>query len=181
MDKLLEYFNGDELAANVWRSKYAQDNETHYDQMHWRMAGEFNRIDEKYQETELNIHRAQLSEYGKNRADLNEIDIYNLFKDFKYIIPQGSVMSTLGTNKLASLSNCVVIPSPEDSYNSIMYADTQLVSLYKRRCGVGVDISNLRPNGTKVQNAANTTSGAVSFMNRFSNTTREVAMNGRRK
>ena len=90
-------------------------------------------------------------------------------------------MSSLGNHyKLASLSNCIVVPEMHDSYGGVFYTDQQLAQLFKRRCGVGVDISNLRPSGARVSNAAGSTSGAVSFMNRFSNTTREVAQNGRR-
>lgn len=176
--KLLNYFNGDELAANVWLGKYAQEGDNTPDDMHKRMAKEFARIEANYIEKEKD--KSNLSDYGKNREDLTEDKIYELFDRFKYIIPQGSVMASLGTDKFASLSNCTVIPSPKDSYNSIMYADTQLTTLYRRRCGVGVDISNLRPDGTFVNNSAKTSTGAVSFMERFSNTTREVAMSGRK-
>src|SRR5690606_19744287 len=102
-------------------------------------------------------------------------------KDFKYSIPQGSVMAALGNDQMiASLSNCVVVPPVYDSYGGILYTDQQLVQLFKRRCGVGVDLSDLRPKNAQVSNAAGTTTGAVSFMERFSNTTREVAQNGRR-
>jgi len=112
---------------------------------------------------------------------MNEQSIFELFKDFKYVIPQGSVMSSLGNKSvIASLSNCVVVPPVFDSYGGIFQTDEQLAQLFKRRCGVGVDISNLRPKGANVSNAAGSTSGAVSFMVRFSNTTREVAQNGRR-
>lgn len=186
--ELLEYFKGNDLAANVWQSKYAQKGEVTPNDMHSRMAKEFVRIENEYIIDENILgdsnkkYEAEkfLSKYGGERKDLTEEFIFNLFKDFKYIIPQGSVMTTLGTNQIASLSNCVVIEPPKDSYNSIMKIDTQLTALYKRRCGVGFDISNLRPNGTEVNNSAKSTSGATSFMHRFSNTTREVAQNGRR-
>jgi ribonucleoside-diphosphate reductase alpha chain len=146
--------------------------------MHHRMAKEFARIEEKYR---LKSIDKNLSDYGKSRGDLTEDIIFNLFKDFKYIIPQGSVMSTLGNHTMiASLSNCVVVPSVNDSYGGICYTDQQLVQLFKRRCGVGVDLSGLRPKDAEVSNAAGSTTGAVSFMHRFSNTTREVAQNGRR-
>ncbi len=181
----LTYFNNDELAATTWMNKYAvKNNEGEFlektpDDMHHRMASEFARIEEKYQGK--NMNKEGLSSYGKERSFLSEEKIYNLFKNFKYIIPQGSVMSSLGNkNVIASLSNCVVVPPVYDSYGGIFYTDQQLAQLFKRRCGVGVDLSNLRPRGAKVSNAAKTTSGAVSFMNRFSNTTREVAQNGRR-
>jgi ribonucleoside-diphosphate reductase alpha chain len=180
----LAYFKGDELAATTWINKYAvKDKKGNYlekspKDMHLRMAKEFARIEEKYR---LKSVDKNLSAYGKVREELTEDKIYNLFKDFKYIIPQGSVMSTLGNDTMiASLSNCVVVPSAHDSYGGICYTDQQLVQLFKRRCGVGVDLSGLRPKDAEVSNAAGSTTGAVSFMHRFSNTTREVAQNGRR-
>ncbi|MDP3353154.1 MAG: adenosylcobalamin-dependent ribonucleoside-diphosphate reductase, partial [Flavobacteriaceae bacterium] len=180
----LAYFKGDELAATTWINKYAvKDKKGNYlekspKDMHHRMAKEFARIEEKYR---LETIDKNLSAYGKVREELTEDKIYNLFKDFKYIIPQGSVMSTLGNDTMiASLSNCVVVPSAHDSYGGICYTDQQLVQLFKRRCGVGVDLSGLRPKDAEVSNAAGSTTGAVSFMHRFSNTTREVAQNGRR-
>ncbi len=185
LERTLAYFNGDELAATTWINKYAMKNddgdylEVTPDDMHKRMASEFARIEKKYSENENTPEN--LSNYGQKRKFLSEEAIYQLFKNFKYIIPQGSVMSSLGNkNVIASLSNCVVVPAVLDSYGGIFYTDQQLAQLFKRRCGVGVDLSNLRPNGSKVSNAAGSTSGAVSFMNRFSNTTREVAQNGRR-
>lgn len=184
--ELLKYFNNDELAANVWLSKYAAEGETSPDQMHRRMAKEFARIEEDYQNLEnaegyINSNfKNNLSQYGKDRKNLTEESIHNLFKNFKYIIPQGSIMSTLGTNTIASLSNCWVAESPHDSYSGILKTDADLAYYYKRRGGVGTDISNLRPKGTNTNNTAKSTTGAVSFMHRFSNTTREVAMEGRR-
>jgi ribonucleoside-diphosphate reductase alpha chain len=185
LESALAYFKGDELAATTWMNKYAVKTkkgeflESTPDQMHKRMAAEFGRIEKKYIGKEKS--KIGLSEYGKMRTALTEDKIYELFKDFKYIIPQGSVMSSLGnTNVIASLSNCVVVPPVFDSYGGIFYTDQQLAQLFKRRCGVGVDLSNLRPRGAQVSNSAGTTTGAVSFMERFSNTTREVAQNGRR-
>jgi ribonucleoside-diphosphate reductase alpha chain len=180
--ELIEYFKNDELAANVWLSKYAQNGETHPDQMHSRMAKEFAKIEYHYQEIEHETGDwiEKLSKYGKVRNDLTEETIYELFKDFKYIVPQGSIMSTLGTDLIASLSNCWVAESPLDSYAGIHKTDGDLIYYYKRRGGVGIDISNLRPSNTFTNNTAKSSTGAVSFMNRFSNTTREVAMNGRR-
>lgn len=183
----IKYFEGDELAASTWVNKYAiRDSDGNFYErtpkdMHQRMAKEFGRIEQKYGNDLAESQKLKLSEYGKNRSLLTEDKIFELFDGFKYVIPQGSVMSSLG-NKLhiASLSNCVVIPPVHDSYGGIMYTDQQLVQLFKRRCGVGVDISNLRPKDALVSNAAGTTTGAVSFMERFSNTTREVAQNGRR-
>jgi len=181
----LEYFKGDELAATTWINKYAMKNkegeffESTPNDMHIRMAAEFAKIEKKYLGKEISTEG--LSAYGKKRSFLTEDAIFNLFKDFKYTIPQGSVMSSLGNkNVIASLSNCVVVPPVLDSYGGIFYTDQQLAQLFKRRCGVGVDLSNLRPNGAQVSNSAGSTTGAVSFMERFSNTTREVAQNGRR-
>ena len=188
LEKSISYFNGDELAATTWMNKYAMKNdsgefvEQSPDDMHKRMAKEFGRIEADYKlKYNLNGSAKFLSKYGQEREDLSEEKIYNYFKEFGYIIPQGSVMSSLGNYyQLASLSNCIVVPDLHDSYGGVFYTDQQLAQLFKRRCGVGVDISNLRPAGARVSNAAKSTSGAVSFMNRFSNTTREVAQNGRR-
>lgn len=173
-------FDGDELAINVWKSKYASEGEEHYDEMHSRMAKPFAEIDLEYQEKEKNAKKDNLSLYGQNRKPLTEETIYNYFKDFGYIVPQGSIMSTLGTKTIASLSNCWVAESPYDSYGGILKTDSHLAYYYKRRGGVGTDISNLRPKSTKTNNTAKATTGAVSFMHRFSSTTREVAMEGRR-
>ena len=188
LEKSISYFNGDELAATTWMNKYAMKDdagefvEQSPDDMHKRMAKEFGRIEADYKlKYNLNGSAKFLSKYGQEREDLTEEKIYNYFKEFGYIIPQGSVMSSLGNYyQLASLSNCIVVPDLNDSYGGVFYTDQQLAQLFKRRCGVGVDISNLRPAGARVSNAAKSTSGAVSFMNRFSNTTREVAQNGRR-
>ena len=187
--ELLDYFNGDELAANVWQGKYMQEGEITPDDMHKRLAKEFAIIERNYQITEpfknsdLKTHKdriEKLSKYGRIRKNLDEETIYNLFKDFKYIVPQGSIMSQLGSKSIGSLSNCFVIGTPEDSYGGIFQKDEEMVQLMKRRGGVGIDISTLRPAETAVSNAAKTTTGAVSFMHRFSNSTREVAQNGRR-
>ena len=178
MKKLLNYFKGDELAANVWETKYAQEGEETPDDMHKRLTREFSRVENKYIESESELET--LSKYGQERKFLTEERIFELFKDFKYIIPQGSIMSQLGSKSIGSLSNCFVIGQPEDSYGGIFQKDEEMAQLMKRRGGVGLDISTLRPNNTSVSNAAKTTTGAVSFMHRYSNTTREVAQNGRR-
>lgn len=181
----LLYFKGDELAANTWISKYClKDAEGKYyelspDDMHRRMAKEFARIEKKYK----SMCNKQISEKYIRIQNIKDDEeyIYNMFKNFRYIVPQGSVMSALGNPfMIASLSNCVVLPEIYDSYGGIFFTDQQLAQLFKRRCGVGIDISTLRPAHTPVSNAAGTTSGAVSFMERFSYTTREVAQNGRR-
>ena len=184
----IRYFNGDELAASTWMNKYAMKNnqgdfvESSPDDMHRRMAKEFARIERKYSEgLNLNGSAKLRSKYGQSREFLDEGKIYNYFKNFGEIIPQGSVMAAAGNPfMLASLSNCVVLPEVYDSYGGVFHTDQQLAQLFKRRCGVGIDISELRPSGTSVSNAAGSTTGAVSFMDRFSNTTREVAQNGRR-
>ena len=128
-----------------------------------RIASEFSRVEEKYPNP------------------MSEDEIYNLFKDFKYIVPQGSPMSGIGNPfQIQSLSNCFVISSPEDSYGGILYTDQQQVQIMKRRGGVGFDISNIRPRGKTCENAARTTDGIGVFMERFSNSCREVAQGGRR-
>ena len=133
-EKLLRYFNGDELAANVWLSKYALPNEETPDDMHSRMAKEFAKIEDRYNEGDK----------------LTEDEIYFLFKDFKYVIPQGSVMSQLGSDSIGSLSNCFVVGQPIDSYGGISIKDQEIAQLQKRRGGVGIDISTLRPSGRTV-------------------------------
>lgn len=179
----LKYFDGDELAATTWINKYClQDAPGYYkekspDDMHKRMAKAFARVEH----AESRAKSDHLSVYGKKRNPLSEEVIFNLFRNFKYVIPQGSVMALLGNHEMiGSLSNCVVVPAPVDSYGGIFLTDQQLAQLCKRRCGVGFDLSKLRPKGLQVRNAAGTSSGVVSFMERFSNTTREVSQNGRR-
>ena len=191
LEASLDYFNGDELAATTWIKKYAvfftdENGNTAYlektpDDMHIRMASQFARIEEKYRKINEGKTFENLSKYGKDRKTLTFDGVYNLLKDFKYVIPQGSVMYGLGNKQVvASLSNCIVIPAVEDSYGGIFHADQQMAQLFKRRCGVGTDLSKLRPRDASVSNAAGSTTGAVSFMDRFSGTTREVAQNGRR-
>ncbi len=186
-DATLKYFNGDELASTTWINKYALKTkndeflELTPDDMHRRMAIEFARIEHKYNRLYNGLHSDQLSDYGVNRAPLTAEKIHSFFQNFEQVIPQGSVMYGLGNHQvIASLSNCIVVPPVEDSYGGIFYTDQQMAQLFKRRCGVGTDISKLRPHNAEVSNAAATTTGAVSFMHRFSATTREVAQNGRR-
>ena len=165
------YFNGDELAARVWANKYALKDsfgnlyEKSPDDMHHRIAREIHRIELKY------------------KNPLPEELIYNILKDFKYIVPQGSPMTGIGNNyQIASLSNCFVIGNDgdSDSYGGIMKIDQEQVQLMKRRGGVGHDLSHIRPKGTPVLNSALTSTGVVPFMERYSNSTREVAQDGRR-
>ncbi len=167
----VEYFNGDELAAGVWLNKYAlkdsQGNiyERTPNDMHRRMANEIARIENKYS------------------SPLSESDIFNLLKDFKYIVPQGGPMTGIGNKfQVASLSNCFVIGNTgqTDSYGGVMKTDEEQVQLMKRRGGVGHDLSHIRPAGSPVMNSALTATGVVPFMERFSNSTREVAQDGRR-
>ena len=166
----LDYFKGDSLAATVWVSKYAlkdsQGNifEKSPDDMHRRIASEIARIESKY------------------ANPLSEKEIFDLIKDFKYLVPQGSPMTGIGNPfQVASLSNCFVIGSDNsDSYGGIMKTDQEQVQLMKRRGGVGHDLSHVRPKGSPVKNSALTSTGLVPFMERYSNSTREVAQDGRR-
>ena len=160
------YFKDDAIAAAAFLSKYADKGEESPDQMHMRMAKEFARIRFKKDNT-------------KSKKEWEDY-FYNLFMYFKYIVPQGSVMATLGTKNISSLSNCFVVGQPHDSYSGIIQKDEELASLMKRRGGVGLDLSTLRPRDTIVNNAASSSTGAASFMDRYSNTTREVAQEGRR-
>lgn len=170
MKSSVEYFGGDELAANVWMNKYAlrDDNkiyELNPDMMHHRLASEFARIEQNYPNP------------------MSEETIYELLKDFKYVIPQGSPMSGIGNDfQVVSLSNCFVIGNSgaSDSYGGIMKIDQEQVQLMKRRGGVGHDLTHIRPSGSPVKNSALTSTGIVPFMERYSNTTREVAQGGRR-
>lgn len=181
---VLEYFNGDELAADVFISKYAikeQDEKTPED-MHRRIAKELARAELFYFSKKEDYLDMRLSQFGRTRfMPLSEEYIMSYLDKFRYIVPQGSIMTMLGNKgKIGSLSNCFVIPSPLDSYGGIMKTDQELVQLMKRRGGVGFNINTLCPSDTPVSNAAGTSTGAVSFMPRYSNSTREVAQNGRR-
>lgn len=181
---LKDYFKGDEMAADVWLSKYAIEGEETPHDMHVRMANELARVEKN--QTERISTKGELSEFGEKlyeqkKNGLTTKDIIEYFAGFQYIVPQGSIMTMLGNKyKIGSLSNCFVIPSPVDSYGGILRTDQQLVQLMKRRGGVGLNINTLRPSDTPVSNAAGTSTGAVSFMHRYSNSTREVAQNGRR-
>lgn len=185
--KLLQYFSGDDLAAGAWQGKYAQKNEVTPDDMHRRLAKEFFEVEKAYQLKEKEDYEDAsfqaiefLSDYALKRENLTEESIYQYFKNFSQIVPQGSIMSQLGADSIGSLSNCFVIGQPFDSYGGIFQKDEEMAQLMKRRGGVGIDISTLRPEGTLTSNAAKSSTGAVSFMHRFSNTTREVAQKGRR-
>ena len=165
------YFKGDELAATVWANKYALKDsrgaiyEKTPDDMHHRIAREIARIEKRYPNP------------------LSADEIFELIRDFRYIVPQGSPMTGIGNNfQIASLSNCFVIghEGNADSYGGIMKIDQEQVQLMKRRGGVGHDLSHIRPKGSPVLNSALTSTGIVPFMERYSNSTREVAQDGRR-
>jgi len=167
----LKYFGGDELAARVWVSKYALKDsfgnifELTPDDMHKRIAAEIARIERNYPNP------------------MSEDEVYSLLKDFKYVVPQGSPMSGIGNHyQVGSLSNCFVIglDGAPDSYGGVIRIDEEQVQLMKRRGGVGHDLSHIRPKGTPVKNSALTSTGLVPFMERYSNSTREVAQDGRR-
>lgn len=167
----LEYFDGDELAARVWASKYALKDsfgnlyELTPDDMHHRIAAEIARIEKKYPNP------------------MSHDEVFGYLKDFRYIVPQGSPMTGIGNRfQVASLSNCFVIglDGTPDSYGGVIRIDEEQVQLMKRRGGVGHDLSHIRPKGTPVKNSALTSTGLVPFMERYSNSTREVAQDGRR-
>lgn len=167
----LKYFDGDELAARVWVNKYAMKDsfgkiyEKSPEEMHWRIANELARIERKY------------------KNPISAKDVFDLLDHFRYIIPAGSPMTGIGNNhQVASLSNCFVIglDGDADSYGAILRIDEEQVQLMKRRGGVGHDLSHVRPKGSPVNNSALTSTGLVPFMERYSNSTREVAQDGRR-
>lgn len=162
--EVLNYFNGDELAASTWEHKYKYQDEKTPADMYSRLAEEFSKVESKYYKDNF--------VYDKNTIE-------NAFKNM-YIIPGGSVLANCGSDKPVSLSNCFVIESPEDSYSSIMKVRNYQVQLMKRRGGVGYDLSKLRPRGAMVNNAADTSTGAASFMEVNSALTNEVAQGGRR-
>jgi len=169
LDASLKYFKGDSLAATQWIRKYAlKDNQNNLleldpSYMHKRIAKEIARIESKYNNS------------------LDESQIYNLIDNFKYIIPGGSNMAGIGNNhQITSLSNCFVIGNKADSYGGIVKTDEEQVQLMKRRGGVGHDLTHLRPSKSKVLNSAQTSTGVVSYMQRYSNSTKEVAQGGRR-
>ena len=168
LKKTHEYFDGDELAPDVFLKYALRDStgqllESDPDQMHRRLAHEFARVEAKYPNP------------------MSEDEIYDLLKGFADVVPQGSPMSGIGNPyQLQSLSNCFVIDAPHDSYGGILFSDQEQVQIMKRRGGVGMDVSNIRPKGQPTSNAARTTDGLGIFMERFSNSTREVAQGGRR-
>ena len=171
LQESIKFFKGDELAASVWINKYAMKDsygnlyEKSPEDMHRRLAKEFARIESKYPNP------------------MGEDEIYELLRDFKYIIPQGGPMTGIGNSyQIASLSNCFVVghDKPADSYGGILKIDEEQVQLMKRRGGVGHDLSHIRPQGSAVLNSALTSTGVVPFMERYSNSTREVAQDGRR-
>lgn len=177
----LDYYNGDFLPAEVWEGKYRSVLESSPDEMHERMARELAKAENRYGGGISPEKFDKLSDFGKRLAYPISKEAINVYlKKYKYIIPQGSIMSGLGTAKAVSLSNCFVIPAPEDSYGGIFRADQEIAQLEKRRGGVGLNLNTLRPEDSHVSNAAGSSTGAHNFMSRYSSTTREVAQNGRR-
>jgi len=165
----VKYFKGDDLAARVWVNKYALKDsygnifELTPDDLHHRLAGEIARIEKNYPNP------------------MSENELFELFRNFKYIVPQGGPMTGIGNDfQVGSLSNCFVVGNGADSYGGIIMVDQEQVQLMKRRGGVGHDLSHIRPKGSPVKNSALTSTGIVPFMERFSNSTREVAQDGRR-
>lgn len=175
----LEYFKGDELADSVWTNKYKLANEETPKDMHIRLVHEFEKIEKKYTK-DIDAVKPILSKYGRERSNLSANNILELFNDFKYIVPGGSIMSGLGSDNPVSLSNCFVIPSPKDSISSIFDTARDMAQIYKKRGGVGLDISELRPNGSIVHNASSTSTGSVSFMRLYSTVTEIIGQSGRR-
>lgn len=172
------YFENDELAYEVWKSKYQLNNET-LEQFFERIAKEFSRLDNFKNAENIDINK--LSQYGQERLKHDRYSSFlNLFKDFKYIVPGGSVLAGIGSGKPVSLSNCFVLKTG-DSIEEIFDTASNMSQIYKRRGGVGVDLSSLRPNGAGVNNAAKTTGGVVPFMELYSQVTNTIGQNGRRK
>ena len=171
------YFENDDLSYEVWKSKYQLNGET-LDEFFQRIANEFARLDNF--KNAKNIDISKLSYYGKKRIDKNRYNqFYDLFKDFKYIIPGGSVLAGIGSGKPVSLSNCFVL-NTGDSIEELFDTASNMSQIYKRRGGDGTDLSSLRPNGANVNNAAKTTGGVVPFMELFSQVTNTIGQNGRR-
>jgi ribonucleoside-diphosphate reductase alpha chain len=172
----MEYTGGDELATDVFVSKYAlRDMEQNLlektpDDMHIRLTNEFGRIEHKFGDNNLEGHIGMLT----------EPEIYDSLKDFRHVVPQGSPMYGIGNPRMVSLSNCVVAASPEDNISSIFDTGKNLANLFKRRCGVGADLSLLRPMDALVSNSAGTSTGAWSFADYYSEVSRKIGQNGRR-
>ena len=169
LEAATQYFRGDALAGNVWVNKYALKDSFGYiyeaspEDMHLRIANELARVEQQY------------------NNPLSQAEILEVLRDFKYIVPQGSPMAGIGNPfQISSLSNCFVIGNHADSYGGIIRTDEEQVQLMKRRGGVGHDLSHIRPKGSPVMNSALSSTGVVPFMERYSNSTREVAQDGRR-
>lgn len=186
----VKYFEGDELAAKVFLSKYAGEDEKTPDNMHQRLAYNIALIERKYQKELVNkkINIDKLSDLGRNYVrDLCESNDYQirdkwfqLFKNFKYIVPGGSIMASLGKANNVSLANCFVIDGPQDKMEGIMDKGKEMAYLFMRRGGVGTHLDYLRPNGAMVNNASKTSTGAASFMEYYSTTVKTIGQNGRR-
>lgn len=177
----LEYFNGDSLAADAWASKYKAEGEVNPDDTHRRLAKEFARIEAKYPYgPEDNVKWNNLSYYGRHRDQLDEDSIYNLFKDFKYIIPGGSPTQVVGTNKISSTSNCFFNGVTKDNIEDIFNKAKSMAQIGKMRGGTSTDLSELRPRGAKVNNSSNESSGPIPFLELFDTTGKLIGQNGRK-
>lgn len=173
-------FNENELAYQVWKAKYAHADENSPNDTIERVAKAFSEAEESYRNAWMKADKDKLSKYGREREFLTYDKIIELMGGFKYIVAGGSVLSGIGSPKLVSLSNCFVIGSPKDSYSGIMRTRAEQVELMSKRGGVGYDLSELRPRNAKVNNAANTSTGAASFMDVNSDLTNETCQQGRR-
>lgn len=193
-ENVKQYFCGDQLATDVWWHKYRAKNEIHPVQMFNRICDELTHYGVKWFEnanTEIeNI--CKLSDYGKILyshfttydkllPEMLSKFMHSNIDGFKRVILGGSMNSGIGVDDYSSLSNCLVLGKPEDSYAGILWKDHELVECMKRRCGVGIALDNIRPSGSVVNNQSKISSGVVQFMERFSNTTRECSQNGRRE
>lgn len=176
-----DFFKGDELAQEVWKSKYQLQNES-IEEFFDRITNEFSKFDNFSKAVNLPPAKFnELSDYGKSIVGEDPFArFHSLFNNFKYIIPGGSVLAGVGSNKPVSLSNCFVLDT-NDSIEDIFNSSKNMSQIYKRRGGVGLDLSSLRPNGAEVNNAAKSTGGVVPFMELYSQVTNTIGQSGRRK
>ena len=184
MIDIIKYFKGDELAASSWNNKYRLNDET-IQQFFERIQSEFSKLDNFPERDKNHYNIDSLSDYGRERYLMGREQRKRIFdtylSNFDFIVPGGSALSGLGSDKPVSMSNCFVIPSPEDSIESIFNTARDAAQIYKRRGGVGMDLSKLRPTNSLVNNAAKTSSGIPSWMELYSKITEVVGQNGRRK
>ena len=176
LNNAVEYFNGDEIAATVWLKKYAKIDSKSGEYLEHSPEDTLKRVAKGF--ARIENEKAQMF---PNYIPLEEKQIFKYFDKFKYIIPQGSPLFGIGNDQqLTTISNCFVLKNPEDSYESILDTEKQLMHISKRRGGCGLDISNLRPNNAPTSNSALTSTGSISFIKRYTNATNEVGQNGRR-